>query len=300
MANVRCRSCGRTYRYAGDTCPNCGAYNRPPQREYVDADGTVRRVELADKVCYEEKECHEDAARGARRTARTGRNKSFTHRTGAVKGEKAAAKAEKGSAFHVVTEPQEKSGFTVHEAAGAETVRQTVSGAAASFRSRRSNKEAPKAAIILGIVIAILSAGFSTLSNMDFQIPFFGHKEEVVTEPGSYYTNVEVGETFQLGQWKIEVTRWAVAEGDPHAILVWIKQPEGVMLETYLYCWYYDPIAGYREEFCYAADSFPDGEELCYVFNVPWMEGYDATLNMTAQYKNAFYAAEVPLRMDEQ
>ena len=47
-------------------------------------------------------------------------------------------------------------------------------------------------------------------------------------------------------------------------------------------------------------DSFPDGEELCYVFNVPWMEGYDATLNMTAQYKNAFYAAEVPLRMDEQ
>lgn len=71
MISVRCRSCGRRYDYAkDDCCPGCGAYNRPPKRELVDADGTVRHLSDAEfdeqahaalgKVCFEEKECYEE------------------------------------------------------------------------------------------------------------------------------------------------------------------------------------------------------------------------------------------------
>ena len=67
MATVKCRSCGRTYRYTGDTCPSCGAYNRAPSREYVAPDGTVHLLEQGEKVCYERKECHEDVARQVRK-----------------------------------------------------------------------------------------------------------------------------------------------------------------------------------------------------------------------------------------
>jgi len=67
MISVRCRSCGGQYDYSKDgCCPRCGAYNRPPRQELVDADGTVRhvtdeafarrdRAELG-KICFEEKE----------------------------------------------------------------------------------------------------------------------------------------------------------------------------------------------------------------------------------------------------
>lgn len=71
MIFVKCRSCGRRYDYArDDCCPGCGAYNRPPKRELVDADGTVRHISDAEfdgrshaalgKVCFEEKECWEE------------------------------------------------------------------------------------------------------------------------------------------------------------------------------------------------------------------------------------------------
>ena len=74
MATVKCRSCGKTYRYTGDTCPSCGAYNRAPSREYVAPDGTVHLLEQGEKVCYEQKECyerkecHEDVARQVRKS----------------------------------------------------------------------------------------------------------------------------------------------------------------------------------------------------------------------------------------
>ena len=60
MATIRCRSCGRIYDYnKQDMCPKCGAYNRPPRREWVDAGGDVHYAEQ-EKVCYEQKECHEE------------------------------------------------------------------------------------------------------------------------------------------------------------------------------------------------------------------------------------------------
>ena len=74
MVKITCNACGRRYDYAKEgLCPNCGAYNRPPRRETVDADGVVHHLDIGEeivppqgKVCYEEKECHEDAVRKAR------------------------------------------------------------------------------------------------------------------------------------------------------------------------------------------------------------------------------------------
>ena len=67
MATIHCKACGKSYNYEKNgCCPECGAYNRPPRREQVYADGTVhhldgssrRPVPNGDKVCYERKENH--------------------------------------------------------------------------------------------------------------------------------------------------------------------------------------------------------------------------------------------------
>lgn len=72
MSTIHCKNCGAFYRYETEgCCPRCGAYNRPPAREKVNADGTVRHMSEASfakhgggggKVCFEEKECHEQKA----------------------------------------------------------------------------------------------------------------------------------------------------------------------------------------------------------------------------------------------
>ena len=59
MPAIRCKACGKTYDSREGFCPKCGAYNRPPRREWVDADGDVHYAEQ-EKVCYEQKECHEE------------------------------------------------------------------------------------------------------------------------------------------------------------------------------------------------------------------------------------------------
>lgn len=58
MPAIRCKACGKTYDSREGFCPKCGAYNRPPRREWVDAQGTVHYAEQ-EKECYERKECHE-------------------------------------------------------------------------------------------------------------------------------------------------------------------------------------------------------------------------------------------------
>lgn len=78
MANVHCQSCGRTYDYEKyGCCPNCGAYNRRPRREWVDVDGTVHhgaskqeKVCYEKKTCYEKKVCFEEQARPAKKRTR--------------------------------------------------------------------------------------------------------------------------------------------------------------------------------------------------------------------------------------
>lgn len=75
MARIKCKNCGKAYRYETEgCCPECGAYNRPPRHEKVNADGTIYHMKDADylekrhakphgsKVCFEEKECYEEKA----------------------------------------------------------------------------------------------------------------------------------------------------------------------------------------------------------------------------------------------
>lgn len=59
MPAIRCKACGKTYDSREGFCPKCGAYNRPPRREWVDAGGDVHYAQQ-EKVCYEQKECHEE------------------------------------------------------------------------------------------------------------------------------------------------------------------------------------------------------------------------------------------------
>lgn len=63
MAMIHCKACGKVYGYEKHgCCPSCGAYNRPPRREQVQADGTVHHLTErdrsplphGDKVCYEQ------------------------------------------------------------------------------------------------------------------------------------------------------------------------------------------------------------------------------------------------------
>ena len=46
----------------GGLLPKCGAYNRPPRQEWVDAEGTVHYAGQ-EKECYEEKVCYEEQTR---------------------------------------------------------------------------------------------------------------------------------------------------------------------------------------------------------------------------------------------
>ena len=71
-----CTNCGtETPKWLG-RCPECGAYNRPPQRDRVNADGTIHHLSDSEffddsatrrrqsgKVCFEREECHEDKVR---------------------------------------------------------------------------------------------------------------------------------------------------------------------------------------------------------------------------------------------
>lgn len=75
MPTIRCAACGKHYDYHREgCCPRCGAYNRPPRREWVGADGSVHHEKNGatprpGKVCYEEKECFEEQTRKPRKKA---------------------------------------------------------------------------------------------------------------------------------------------------------------------------------------------------------------------------------------
>ena len=81
MVMVKCKACGKRYDYKQHgCCPSCGAYNRPPQRKRVNADGTVyhmsdsdfldnsaqRRRSQGSKVCFEQDVCYEEQAKKVR------------------------------------------------------------------------------------------------------------------------------------------------------------------------------------------------------------------------------------------
>ena len=72
MNDVKCKACGKHYNYREcGCCPNCGAYNRPPRKQRVTADGDVYHVNESagqetqsgsGKVCFEKKDCYEEQA----------------------------------------------------------------------------------------------------------------------------------------------------------------------------------------------------------------------------------------------
>ena len=99
MILVKCQACGKRYDYhENGCCPECGAYNRPPRRNRVGADGVVHHMNDTDflqnnnknhsarngKVCFEQKQCFEDEARkvynSAQKWAKAAGN-SFAHGT---------------------------------------------------------------------------------------------------------------------------------------------------------------------------------------------------------------------------
>lgn len=68
MPTIRCAACGKHYDYRQEgCCPRCGAYNRPPRREWVAADGSVHHGTPSEKVCYEKKVCFEEQTRKPRK-----------------------------------------------------------------------------------------------------------------------------------------------------------------------------------------------------------------------------------------
>lgn len=67
MALLRCKACNKLYSYEKEGfCPKCGAYNRPPRKEWVDPDGSIHYMNQRDadsgavpshrgkKVCFEQ------------------------------------------------------------------------------------------------------------------------------------------------------------------------------------------------------------------------------------------------------
>lgn len=86
MADIKCKACGRRYSYhTSDLCPRCGAYNKPQSRMRVDFDknGSAEllneqqfqqrsQANRKSRVCYEQKECHEDAVRVSEKEPESG------------------------------------------------------------------------------------------------------------------------------------------------------------------------------------------------------------------------------------
>ena len=132
MATIHCKACGRVYNYdKNGTCPKCGAYNRPPRKEIVEADGTVRYVTTESKVCYEEEECYEDEVRQ--------HTDSYTYTPETSSSEKAREK------------------------------RAEINAAADRLRQARNNLSAngrKKSVAVIAIVTALISAATTLIDNI--------------------------------------------------------------------------------------------------------------------------------------
>lgn len=171
MANVHCQSCGRTYDYEKyGCCPNCGAYNRRPRREWVDVDGTVHHgASKQEKVCYEKKTCYEKKV-------------CFEEQTRPAKKKNPLRQLEQ----------------ELHKAE--RTVRQ-----AAPRKSHASGKEKASGGIFMAVfIVAFLSALLpSMIRSCQAKIDEGGHRvtvtpaqEEIPAEPAEVYY-LSQGESFQ-------------------------------------------------------------------------------------------------------
>ncbi len=228
MATVKCRSCGKTYRYTGDTCPSCGAYNRAPSREYVAPDGTVHLLEQGEKVCYEQKECyerkecHEDVARQVRKSPKPA--------VGEVAMGKKAVRRPKLT-------PQKK----------------------------EKTPERRKSALlmIVGILVALVPLAGNIIDDLWDEAPSRPESiiETIPAEPAD--NEYDLGEVFEVGGQPVSVEKWAVAREDPSTLLVWIGQEADYDLGVNLMAW---EESGMAEVYMSADECFRDGKRMCYVF----------------------------------
>lgn len=227
MATVKCRSCGKTYRYTGDTCPSCGAYNRAPSREYVAPDGTVHLLEQGEKVCYEQKECyerkecHEDVARQVRKSPKPA--------VGEISLEKKATRPPKMT-------PQKKE------------------------KTTQQRKSGPL--MVIGIMAALVPLVMNVVSDLrdEAQPPV-----PDVSEQAEYTEIIEltVGDVFDAYGEQVSVERWAVSQDDPTTLVLWIRQKADYDLGVNFIAWEEE---GMESEYRSADECFRDGDWMCYVF----------------------------------
>ncbi|MBE6990379.1 MAG: hydrogenase maturation nickel metallochaperone HypA [Ruminococcaceae bacterium] len=189
MAVIRCKACGKTYRYEKEgCCPECGAYNRPPRREQVNADGSIRhmtdadyerRSSAGDKICFEQKEHH---------------------------GEKVCYEDQARQWAHEEAPAQEKTAQPRRSAALNKSAARPVSSAARGTRKRSGCLPSLLiVAVLLGAVIAVFNAvtgsvreSFNDIGNIE-DLPFddIGNLEEN-GEISPVWTEARMGETFAL------------------------------------------------------------------------------------------------------
>lgn len=227
MATVKCRSCGKTYRYTGDTCPSCGAYNRAPSREYVAPDGTVHLLEQGEKVCYEQKECyerkecHEDVARQVRKRPKPA--------VGEIPLEKKAARPPKLTPQKKEKTPQQRKSSLL---------------------------------MIVGILVALVPMVMNVVSDLRDEAPRPDTvMESTPAEPAD--NEYDLGEVFQVQGQPVSVEKWVVPEDNPSTLLVWIGQEADYDLGVNLMAW---EESGMAEVYMSADECFRDGKRMCYVF----------------------------------
>lgn len=228
MATVKCRSCGKTYRYTGDTCPSCGAYNRAPSREYVAPDGTVHLLEQGEKVCYEQKECyerkecHEDVARQVRKSPKP------------AVGEVPAAKK--------TTRPPKRT---------------------PQKKTKPTNQRKSTMLMIVGILVALVPLAGNIIDDLWDEAPSRPESiiETIPAEPAD--NEYDLGEVFEVEGEPVSVEKWVVPEDNTSTLLVWIGQEADYDLGVNLMAW---EESGMAEVYMSADECFRDGKRMCYVF----------------------------------
>ena len=74
---VRCYECGKRYDYDEDGfCPKCGAFNQPPRKTCVSADGTVVRADGLNERNHADSFVHRELHAEKRQRRSTGLDKS--------------------------------------------------------------------------------------------------------------------------------------------------------------------------------------------------------------------------------
>ena len=280
MVLVKCKACSKRYDYhQHGCCPECGAYNRPPQRNRVGADGAVHHMNDADfldntqrrrnsqsgKVCFERDVCFEDQARGVR------------------SGEKPWAKM----------------------------VEEAGSRLGAAARKQSKEKSGPKR--IIGIIIAVILATnvlpllltMCSASGVVGEIvdELFGSEvhwdkpAEIVVSPATPDLSgaklIDFGQTFQWGDELVHATEAAVHEDfylTQVDLTVWVSDPANKPEALYLL-----PDGTWATAECTSVTRIADGKYTYYFDLIDRQPGSACYALFTGQTDGALQMYRLPL-----